>query len=129
MIVLLKIKVSIEGKTFYVTQNGEIKLSNNLCKARNKKGITLPAVFSLEQNYPNPFNPTTIIRYQLPQEGYVTLKIYDMLGREVSTLVNEYKNAGEYKINFDASSLSSGVYVYRILVNDFVSTKKMILMK
>ncbi|HMN49459.1 MAG TPA: glycoside hydrolase family 3 C-terminal domain-containing protein [Ignavibacteriaceae bacterium] len=89
----------------------------------------LPLQFSLSQNYPNPFNPSTTISYQLPKNGFVTLKIYDVLGREVSTLVNEYKSAGNYTLNFDASNLSSGVYIYTICSADNVLSKKMILMK
>ncbi len=85
--------------------------------------------FQLCQNYPNPFNPATTINYQLPQTGYVTLKIYDILGKEVATLVNEQKNSGRYSVNFDASKLASGVYIYRIKVNDYVSSKKMLLLK
>jgi hypothetical protein len=85
--------------------------------------------YALFQNYPNPFNPTTTINYQLPQTGNVTLKIYDILGREVATLVNEQKNQGRYSVNFDASSLASGVYIYRIKVNDYVCSKKMLMIK
>ncbi len=93
-----------------------------------------PTSFELAQNYPNPFNPSTVINYQLPTDGHVTLKVFDILGREVRTLVNEVKNAGSYEIKFDASSLASGIYFYRlnIIGNDgkiFVSTKKMLLMK
>jgi photosystem II stability/assembly factor-like uncharacterized protein len=89
----------------------------------------LPDKFSLEQNYPNPFNPGTKIRYQTPQNGIVTLKIYDVLGNEIATLVNEEKPAGFYEVSFDAASLSSGVYFYTIKADNFTSTKKMILMK
>ncbi len=89
----------------------------------------LPLQFSLSQNYPNPFNPSTTISYQLPKNGFVTLKIYDVLGREVSTLVNEYKSAGNYKLNFDASNLSSGVYIYTISSADNLLSKKMILIR
>jgi hypothetical protein len=70
-----------------------------------------------------------VINYQLPQDGFVTLKVYDMLGKEVATVVNEYKNAGYYKINFDASRLTSGVYIYTINTNNFFLSKKMLLMK
>jgi hypothetical protein len=86
-----------------------------------------PKEFELLQNYPNPFNPTTIINYQLPKNGYVTLKIYNVLGKEVATLVNEYKDAGYYKGSFDASRLSSGVYFYKLQVGNYVMTKKMLL--
>lgn len=85
--------------------------------------------FSLGQNYPNPFNPSTKIKYQLPKDGFVTLKVYDILGNEVATLVNEEKIAGKYEANFNASSLASGVYIYKIQAGDFVNSKKMILLK
>jgi photosystem II stability/assembly factor-like uncharacterized protein len=88
-----------------------------------------PTKFSLEQNYPNPFNPSTTIRYQIPQDGIVTLKIYNILGSEVATLVNEEKVAGKYEVNFNASSLASGVYVYKIQSGSFIKSKKMILIK
>lgn len=85
--------------------------------------------YNLSQNFPNPFNPATTISYQIPQNGLVTLKIYDILGKEVATLVNEQKNQGKYSANFDASRLASGVYIYQIRVNDYVSSKKMLLLK
>jgi len=85
--------------------------------------------YDLAQNYPNPFNPSTVIKYQLPEQGFVTLKIYDILGREVKTLVNEFKSKGRYSINFNAGNLASGVYIYRIKVNDFSTAKKLLLMK
>jgi hypothetical protein len=85
--------------------------------------------YALSQNYPNPFNPNTTIKFEIPEDGLVTLKIYDVLGAEVATLVNEEKSVGRYEVNFNASSLASGVYLYRIQVNDFVNIKKMILMK
>lgn len=89
----------------------------------------IPVDFNLSQNYPNPFNPTTNIRFDIPNSGNVTLKVYNELGKEVNTLVNSYKNAGSYEINFDASSLSSGVYFYKLDVDGFTSTKKMLLVK
>ncbi|MBK7104558.1 MAG: T9SS type A sorting domain-containing protein [Ignavibacteriae bacterium] len=89
----------------------------------------LPKQYSLSQNYPNPFNPLTTINYQLPKDGHVTLKIYDMLGKEVITLVNEFKTSGKYNIKFDGSNLSSGVYFYKIEAGNFSDTKKLILMK
>jgi hypothetical protein len=85
--------------------------------------------YGLYQNYPNPFNPTTKIKYQIPEDGIVSLKIYDILGKEVRTLVNEQKTMGRYEVKFDASDLASGVYIYRLNVNDFVSVKKMLLVK
>lgn len=85
--------------------------------------------YKLEQNYPNPFNPVTTIQYKIPMEGFVQLKIFNILGQEVKTLVNMNQPAGNYKVIFDASSLSSGVYLYQINVNNYQMTKKMILMK
>ena len=90
---------------------------------------TLPQEYTLFQNYPNPFNPSTTIKYQLPRMSYVTLQIYDILGRKVSTLVNEIKQAGYYSVAFDAASLSSGFYFYKITANTFTQTKQMMLIK
>jgi hypothetical protein len=97
---------------------------------------TLPKEFKLDQNYPNPFNPTTRIRYTIPVSEMnktlaqnVELKIYDILGNEVSTLVNEKKEPGYYEVEFNASSFASGVYIYHIISGDFVSTKKMLMIK
>ena len=96
-------------------------------------GITpvsnIPDKFSLSQNYPNPFNPTTNIQFDLPKQGFVSLKVYDVVGKEVATLVNEVKNVGIYDVTFDGANLSSGIYFYRLEVNDFVAVKKMLLVK
>lgn len=89
----------------------------------------VPDRFELAQNYPNPFNPSTTIRYSVPSTSPVTLKVYDVLGREVETLVHEEKSPGVYEINFDASKLASGLYIYRLVAGDFVSVKKMTLLK
>ncbi len=89
----------------------------------------IPSQFSLEQNYPNPFNPSTAIRYALPQSELVTLKVYDMLGKEVKTLVNAYQPAGLYSGKFDGTQLSSGIYVYKIQAGEFTKSKKMLLTK
>jgi hypothetical protein len=85
--------------------------------------------FSLMQNYPNPFNPSTSIKYSLPSEEFVTLKVFDILGREVTTLVNQKQGIGEHTINFDASRFNSGVYFYSIRAGKFTDTKKMLLTK
>ena len=90
---------------------------------------TNTVTYILYQNYPNPFNPSTTLKYQIPQNGFVTLKVYDILGKEVATLVNEVKTQGRYEVNFNASNLASGVYLYRLNVNDYVDVKKMILLK
>jgi hypothetical protein len=89
----------------------------------------IPERFSLDQNYPNPFNPSTKISWQSPVSGHQTLKVFDVLGNEVATLVDEYKEAGKYEATFDASKLSSGIYFYKLQSGNFVETKKMILMK
>jgi len=88
-----------------------------------------PAKFSLEQNFPNPFNPTTKISWQSPVNSLQILKIYDVLGNEVATLVNEYRTAGKYKAEFNANNLASGIYYYKIIAGDFSQTKKMVLIK
>jgi hypothetical protein len=90
---------------------------------------SIPSTFSLEQNYPNPFNPTTKISWQSPVNSWQSLKIYDVLGNEVATLVDEYKPAGIYEVNFNAVELPSGIYFYKLQVGFFAETKKMVLMK
>jgi hypothetical protein len=90
---------------------------------------SIPKSYTLSQNYPNPFNPVTKINYALPKSGFVTLKVYDMLGREVVNLVSENKTVGNYSVDFNAGNLTSGVYFYRLEVNGFVDTKKMMLIK
>ncbi len=89
----------------------------------------IPKEYSLSQNYPNPFNPVTNIKYQIPLNGFVSLKIYDITGREIANLVKEYKQAGYYTISFNGSNFASGVYFYRIQTGDFVQVKKMVLIK
>ncbi len=104
---------------------------NGLLTDAKEKDESLPVLFTLSQNYPNPFNPTTNIQYSIPQAGHVTLKVYDVLGNEVATLVNEYKQPGNYNSMFSAlrTSLSSGVYFYRLQSGSFTTTKKFVLMK
>ena len=85
--------------------------------------------YSLDQNYPNPFNPSTKINYNLAERSVVTLKVYDILGNEVATLVNTTQEAGKHSINFDASKLASGLYIYKLNANNFTSAKKMMLLK
>ncbi len=101
-----------------------------------KKNVTsvddltlLPTEFQLHQNYPNPFNPATTISWQTPVSGWQTIKIYNSLGEEIETLVDEYKPAGMYKVQFTVNNLPSGVYFYQLRAGEFVQTKKMILMK
>lgn len=102
---------------FTIREPNSVKLSNS----------TLD--FELTQNYPNPFNPSTKIKYQIPELSFVTIKVYDVLGKEVTTLINEEKPAGSYEVEFDASRLPSGVYFYRLQAGSFIETKKMILLR
>jgi len=90
---------------------------------------TIPTEFSLEQNYPNPFNPRTTIRFSMAKEELVTLKVYNMLGQEVKTLLNEVRRAGEHEVVFDAIDLTSGLYTYQMVAGAFRQTRKMILLK
>ncbi|MDQ3022726.1 MAG: T9SS type A sorting domain-containing protein, partial [Bacteroidota bacterium] len=89
----------------------------------------LPKEYSLKQNYPNPFNPVTNIHYELPFDNFVTIKVFDILGKEITTLVNEIKNAGSYIVSFNGSGLSSGIYYYKIEAGNFTEIRKMLLIK
>ena len=107
---------------FYIYYTGELT-----SVADNR---TVPESFWLAQNHPNPFNSSTKISYSIPNSNFVTLKIYDILGREVQTVVNGSQQAATYSINFDASRFSSGIYFYRLQVgNEFVETKKMLFLR
>ena len=101
--------------------------NNNDFPIEEKKVV--PREYSLSQNYPNPFNPITNIKYSIKEQKFVTLKIYDILGREVKTLINEIKTPGEYLVQFIGSELSSGVYFYRLVAGDFTAVKRMVLIK
>jgi hypothetical protein len=89
----------------------------------------IPTVFKLEQNYPNPFNPSTKIKFAVPEKSNVLIKVYDILGSEVTTLVNKEMDAGWYENNFNAAGLSSGIYLFRMEAGSYISTKKMILLR
>jgi len=105
----------------------ETKLTDSIVSVKSDE-IT-PISFALKQNYPNPFNPTTIIKYQIPELSFVTLRVYDVLGNEIATLVNEEKPSGYFELEFDATALPSGIYFYRFQVGSYIETKKMVLMK
>jgi hypothetical protein len=100
---------------------------STLVNVSDQKGISLE--YDLSQNYPNPFNPSTTIKYQIPEIYFVTIKVYDVLGNEIATLVNEEKPAGEYEVEFNGTGLSSGIYFYQLQAGSFVETKKMVLMR
>ncbi len=104
----------------------KVFFNNNIIQSKQP---VIPSDFSLSQNYPNPFNPVTKINFAIQKQGLVTLKVYDMLGREVASLLNETKAAGNYTVEFDASKLSSGIYFYKLQSGSFTSVKKMVLVK
>ena len=94
-----------------------------------ERSFTVPSNFALEQNFPNPFNPTTNIRYSISRTSRVTLKVFDVLGRQVQSLVNTTQVPGDYSVTFNAQSLSSGVYFYQLSAGSFTETKKLMLLK
>ncbi|MCP5063961.1 MAG: T9SS type A sorting domain-containing protein [Ignavibacteriae bacterium] len=113
-------------KTVYVSSGAKSQLAK---ESPSTIENLLPEETKLLNNYPNPFNPTTTINYQLKENGFVTLKVYDILGKEVAELVNENKSAGYYNVTFNANNLTSGLYIYRLSVNGFVENKRMMLTK
>ncbi|MBK7380039.1 MAG: T9SS type A sorting domain-containing protein [Ignavibacteriales bacterium] len=118
-----------EGYLYAGTRfNGVYRTFQTLTDVEDQPAV-YPSEFLLEQNFPNPFNPGTKISWQSPAGSWQTLKIYDVLGNEIATLVNEYREAGSYEINFDASSFSSGVYYYQLKAGNFIETRKMILLR
>ena len=125
---IYKLKYFVKGSADYLSRLSEI-MNKKFGKGSKQEEQIIPTEFSLSQNFPNPFNPATNIKYQLPNAVQVTIKVYDILGREVVTLVNEEKPAGYYEVQFNASNLSSGCYFYRIITKDFVKTMKMMLVK
>jgi hypothetical protein len=126
-----------------ITINGTFSGGGTFCNApvdvetEDKADLETPKEFSLSQNFPNPFNPNTIISFAIPIQEFVTLKVFDILGKQVGVLINENKEPGYYEINFNASELPSGTYIYEIRAGNpssgtgqsFVQTKKMILIK
>ena len=125
---------SQDGRIFVADGLGGIQIYRNLLvppppPISVEKNAELITGYMLSSNYPNPFNPTTIINYQLPQAGNVDLKVYDVLGREVATLVKGYKDAGRHSINFNAKNLAGGVYIYKLTAGSFTSSRKMLLLK
>jgi hypothetical protein len=129
---------SLENNGEGLTPLGALKSSRYFTQTYESVSSTLTGIvainypvneFKLFQNYPNPFNPVTTIEYHIKEQGLVSLKIYNLLGEEVAELVNEVKNSGSYKINFNATGLSSGIYFYKLWINNFIETKKLLLLK
>lgn len=125
------IKHDGNGRTWVATYgSGLFKFNTSRAVSNEEIALTTPEEFQLNQNYPNPFNPSTVISYQLPINSRVTLKVYDLLGREVITLLNANRQtAGQHQVTFDASQLASGMYIYRLSSNNFTATRKMMLIK
>ena len=111
------------------TIDDTLEIQNQVTGIVEEQGSLIPTKYRLEQNYPNPFNNSTIIRYSIPKEGIVTLKIYNAIGEEITTIVNEVKQPGNYEATFGTEKFTSGVYFYRIQAGNFVQTRKMILLK
>ena len=123
--------VGVTSNSFNIDKVGFWYLSIDLITSveQVQTSDNLPTEFRLQQNYPNPFNPRTTIRFAIPQRSHVTLALYDILGRNVATLVDERLRPGEYNVVLDASALASGVYVYRIQAGEFVRSMKLMLLK
>jgi hypothetical protein len=119
--------IGLSSNSGFVLGSGFFYGVNLILSVDKEEG--LPTEFNLEQNYPNPFNPSTTIKFSIPNPEHVVLKIYDVVGSEVATLVNQQMDAGNYSLTFDASQLASGVYIYRISAGSFISIKKMMLVK
>jgi hypothetical protein len=116
------------GYLFVATNNQGLFQYLQKTTAVDKSVNLIPQQFLLEQNYPNPFNPSTVISYQIPKASHVLLKIYDVLGREISTLINKEQVPGNYKVEIKGQ-ISSGIYFYRLTTGDFSQTKKMMMLK
>ncbi len=133
-------KEEVINFTFDINRNAPINKKDTLnFMISDANGMTLmksfifnytpPKEFKLEQNFPNPFNPTTTIQYQLPKDSKVTLIVYDILGSEVTKLINEEQTAGYKEVKFNASYFASGMYIYRLIAGKYISTKKMLMIK
>lgn len=135
---VLKTKLHLEGnnaskdsipRRYTLLGDPALKLPLNSITQVATRINNIPNSYSLDQNYPNPFNPSTTINYSILEDGLVTIKVYDILGREVITLVNEEKQPGNYEVKFNGDNLSSGIYLYKMTANDFVEVKKFVLTK
>ncbi|MEJ2617793.1 MAG: YCF48-related protein [Ignavibacteriaceae bacterium] len=121
--------VSKTGNCWIVVGDNGAMLRSSFGEVGIEDKNEIPATFGLNQNYPNPLNPETKISYSTPRASFITLKIYDILGKEVAALVNEEKPAGSYEVEFNAEGLSSGIYFYQLQAGEFTETKKMVLLR
>lgn len=122
-------KALTEDEIKYLYENSKTEAIKTSVGVEENASQILPVSYALSQNYPNPFNPTTKINYSLPKSGLVTIKLYDILGKEVGVIENSFKNAGNYNVSFDAGHLASGVYIYKMISGDYSSSKKLMLIK
>lgn len=127
----IKIFFTILIFSLSISLNAETKnhFDNKLENIGANKSSNISDDYKLYQNFPNPFNPSTILSFKINNSGFVTLKVYNLVGQEVRSLVSEYKEAGTYTKQFDASELSAGIYLYKLQVNGFTSVKRMTLIK
>ncbi len=121
--------ISKNNYIYVATDRGVFMGDGNNIILSLESDILKNQIYYLSQNYPNPFNPSTKIKYNLPNDSQIQIRVFDILGRKVVDLVNEEKVAGAYEINFNASSLASGIYYYQLRAGEYVETKKMILLK
>jgi hypothetical protein len=123
--------LTISGNYIFAGVSGKFvwrRLYQDIINVQNISGV-VPDNYSLSQNYPNPFNPSSVIRFQIKDSRFVTLKVYDVLGKEIADLVNENLKAGIYEVTFDGSKLASGTYIYKIIAGNFSDTKRMLMIK
>jgi hypothetical protein len=121
--------VTYEYRISDVDYSGKVEILKTITINITENSTDIPKTYALNSAYPNPFNPTTTISYDLPNSSFVTISVYDITGNLVENLMNENKEAGSYSVKWNASNISSGIYLYRLVTNDFVSTKKLILLK
>lgn len=125
--------IAFDGSKNYSVTDAQNHLSELTTLSKGNESeetvASIPTDFSLLQNYPNPFNPSTVINYSLPENSFVSLKVYDITGKEILTLVNEKKDAGRYEVSFDGSNLASGMYFYKIQAGSFSKVMRMVLIK
>jgi hypothetical protein len=114
------------GSTFWID---DLSFGSSGTTDVKELGSSMPAAFALDQNYPNPFNPSTMIQFEIPEAQFVTLKVYNLLGQEVATLIDSQLGPGRYRAEFDGKNLPSGTYLYRLQAGTFTQTKKMVLVK